>query len=291
MAGWFSSVNLDEIGAQFSGITQSIGESAAKMGEDLQQKVNTLAVFDLEDISKAIEKAEDDITSKETKIQQEDAGLIQTEVKILPWETRIEKLAILSPGLMEKILSLSLEQSNFTTPPSGPGTKPTETTEEALQGKGGDESERNRAAAFELDRHIKIAVKMLSLDPNLAKIHARLISHMSEETFWYNYFSRIASLRAAVDFEPLCEDLSKEASGTATSEEYYKVSHGDVQSMTSHSEPPNETGHNSDDNDDSNDEGDDDYSDLGDLNDLDGASDSSIDAALEAEIAAELGEG
>lgn len=26
---------------------------------------------------------------------------------------------------MEKILSLSLEQSNFTTPPSGPGTKPT----------------------------------------------------------------------------------------------------------------------------------------------------------------------
>lgn len=35
---------------------------------------------------------------------------------------------------------------------------------------------------------------------------------------------------------------------------------------------------------------DDDYSDLGDLDDLDGDSDSSIDAALEAEIAAELGE-
>ena len=36
---------------------------------------------------------------------------------------------------------------------------------------------------------------------------------------------------------------------------------------------------------------DDDFSDLGDLDDLDGASDTSIDATLEAEIAAELGEG
>lgn len=84
-----------------------------------------------------------------------------------------------------------------------------EITEEALQGKGEAESERNTADAFQLDRHTKIAVKMLSLDPNLAKIHARLISHMSEETFWYNYFSRIASLREEVNLEPLCEDFSK----------------------------------------------------------------------------------
>lgn len=36
---------------------------------------------------------------------------------------------------------------------------------------------------------------------------------------------------------------------------------------------------------------DDDYSDLGDLDDLDGDSDSNIDDTLEAEIAAELGDG
>lgn len=84
-----------------------------------------------------------------------------------------------------------------------------EITEEALQGKGDADCERNTAATFQLDRHTNIAMKMLSLDPNLAKIHARLISHMSEETFWYNYFSRIATLRADVDLEPLCEDLSK----------------------------------------------------------------------------------
>lgn len=72
-----------------------------------------------------------------------------------------------------------------------------------------DDHERNTAAAFQLDRHINVAVKMLSLDPNLAKIHARLISHMPERTFWYHYFSRVAALRAEVDLEPLCEDLSK----------------------------------------------------------------------------------
>ena len=68
---------------------------------------------------------------------------------------------------------------------------------------------RNTAATFQVDRHINVAVKMLSLDPNLAKIHARLISHVPERTFWYHYFSRVATLRAELDFEPLCEDLSK----------------------------------------------------------------------------------
>lgn len=82
-------------------------------------------------------------------------------------------------------------------------------TEDSLQGKRDAESERNTAVTFQLDRHTNIAVKMLSLDPNLAKIHARLISHMSEKTFWYNYFSRIAVLRADANLEPLCEDLSK----------------------------------------------------------------------------------
>lgn len=33
---------------QVTGLTQSFGESATKMGEDIQQKVNSLAAFDLE---------------------------------------------------------------------------------------------------------------------------------------------------------------------------------------------------------------------------------------------------
>ncbi|CAM9508831.1 unnamed protein product [Ectocarpus fasciculatus] len=208
-------------------------------------------------------------------------------------------MAILSHGLMEKVLSLSLEESNFTTPPFESGTKPEEIVEDStLQGKGGaDDDDRNDAAAFQLDRHTSVAIRMLSLDPNLAKIHARLISRMPERTFWYHYFARVAALRAEVNLEPLCEDLGKEHPETTTSEEYDKISHGDAQSTTSPSELANETDHKrvgdkDKTNDHDNDDDDDEYSDLGDLDDLDdGASDTSIDAALEAEIAAELGEG
>lgn len=63
------------------------------------------------------------------------------------------------------------------------------------------------AATFPLERHINIATRMLALDPNLAKIHARLIAKMPEETFWYHYFSRIETLREDVGLEQLCEDL------------------------------------------------------------------------------------
>ena len=62
-------------------------------------------------------------------------------------------------------------------------------------------------AGFQLERHINVAVKMLSLDPNLAKIHARLIARIPEKTFWHHYFSRVAALRTEVGLEPLCEDL------------------------------------------------------------------------------------
>lgn len=79
----------------------------------------------------------------------------------------------------------------------------------AVDDDAADDNERNAAATFQLDRHINVAVKMLSLDPNLAKTHARLISHMPEKTFWHHYFSRVAALRAEVDLEPLCEDPSK----------------------------------------------------------------------------------
>lgn len=61
-------------------------------------------------------------------------------------------------------------------------------------------------AAFALERHTNIAIKMLGLDPNLGKVHARLIAKMPEETFWFHYFSRIETLREEVGLEPLCED-------------------------------------------------------------------------------------
>lgn len=98
-----------------------------------------------------------------------------------------------------------------------------ETTEHALQGKvHGDDGRYTGdslpAAEFQLERHINVAIKMLALDPNLAKIHSRLISHMPEQTFWFHYFSRVAALRTETGLEPLCEDLRKvRAPGTPQS--------------------------------------------------------------------------
>lgn len=71
--------------------------------------------------------------------------------------------------------------------------------------------------AFALERHINIAIKMLELDPNLGKVHARLIAKMPEEMFWFHYFSRIETLREEVGLEPLCEDFAQVRASQVTS--------------------------------------------------------------------------
>lgn len=84
-----------------------------------------------------------------------------------------------------------------------------------------------------------------------------LLKDVTATIFSFSWASALVGLQKLADFHVLC----RRSAGT-------------------------EEGKGDDDDDD-----DDDYSDLGDLDDLDGDSDSSIDAALEAEIAAELGEG
>lgn len=72
--------------------------------------------------------------------------------------------------------------------------------------------------AFQLEGYVNVAVRMLSLDPNLAKMHSRLIASIPENTFWRNYFLRIGALRADVGLEPLCEDPSVSARQPRTSQ-------------------------------------------------------------------------
>ena len=76
-----------------------------------------------------------------------------------------------------------------------------------MHDKAGGDVRYSSGTGFQLERHINVAVKMLSLDPKLAKIHARLISRIPEKTFWLHYFARVAALRTEVGLEPLCEDL------------------------------------------------------------------------------------
>lgn len=50
---------------------------------------------------------------------------------------------------------------------------------------------------FDLSRFVSMSVRLLQLDGNLARMHAKISPRMDEVEFWRNYFMRIAYLRAA----------------------------------------------------------------------------------------------
>jgi hypothetical protein len=102
----------------------------------------------------------------------------------LPWEsecdsdthTHDESKSIITQALMEDILQLALCEKNFTDPP------PAQIVE---------------CCNFDLQLYIAQAMRLLSLDQNLAHIHAKISPKMNEEIFWKHYFVRIYYLRCA----------------------------------------------------------------------------------------------
>lgn len=75
---------------------------------------------------------------------------------------------------MTDILQLALAEKNFTVSP------PAKIVE---------------CCHFDLQSYISQAMRLLSLDQNLAHIHAKISPKMNEETFWEYYFARIYYLR------------------------------------------------------------------------------------------------
>jgi hypothetical protein len=107
------------------------------------------------------------------------------------------------------------------------------------------------------------------------QMHANLISSMPEVMFWMNYFYRVEMLRRQLDFEPLagrvlcCCEQQETTESPATSGGFVKVG------RTAEEEKKKEE---------------DDFDDLDDLGDLDGVDGDLLDAELEAQIAAEIGD-
>jgi hypothetical protein len=99
---------------------------------------------------------------------------------LLPWETADETKSILSDPLMEKVMSLSVVEGNFTTPCS---------------------QEEFSLVSFEMNKSVPIILKLLEIDKNLARMHAKLSPKMDEEVFWRNYFLRVKYLRAAIGID------------------------------------------------------------------------------------------
>lgn len=133
-------------------------------------------VDDLTDsmVSQANE-AQQQIITEQKKMEMEEAAkqrMFQDRHQ-LPWETDIESRQILCKDLMEKILALSLREKNFVVPAANAPE-----------------------VEFYFQEFVPVAMQLLQLDANLARVHAKLSPKMNEEDFWFNFFCRVAYLRA-----------------------------------------------------------------------------------------------
>ncbi|KAJ1445178.1 hypothetical protein M885DRAFT_550747 [Pelagophyceae sp. CCMP2097] len=120
------------------------------------------------------------------------AGAYAAQFDALPWETRDEARSILSRELMGLVLALSLDEATFTATP-------------------GDGAYR-----FPLARREGVVLRLLGLDANLARMHARLAPRVREADFWTSYFWRCAEIRAAAGVDaPLGDPAARDGEPTA----------------------------------------------------------------------------
>lgn len=97
--------------------------------------------------------AQAQMADEQTKIREEVAKdkMTRDGEASLPWETDDDSLAILTQDVMEKVLSLSLTEQNFTVSPP-----------------------KVEVFSFLFSNHIPTAMRLLSLDANLARMHAKV---------------------------------------------------------------------------------------------------------------------
>lgn len=141
-----------------------LANQAMKLVDDLADSV----------VSQATE-AQQQIIHEQQKMQMEEAQkqrLFQSHHS-LPWETDIESRQILCKDLMEKVLGVSLNEKNFSS--------------RAANAEDVD---------FDFQEFVPVAMQLLQLDANLARIHGKLSPKMNEEEFWFNYYCRVVYLRA-----------------------------------------------------------------------------------------------
>lgn len=160
--GWWSSLS-------------SLASSAQHYAEDLEKSLLEQAKAAQSQMDAEAEKIR-----KEQPTATRDTPHLGAGLLLLPWETADEQLSILSDPLMEKIFALSIAEGNFvTTPPQ----------------------EEFAAIHFDMTKSVPVILKILEIDKNLARMHAKLSPKMDEEVFWKNYFLRVKYLRAAIGID------------------------------------------------------------------------------------------
>ena len=146
------------------------------MGERAMKHIDAVA----DQLAAQAAEAQATLQAEQSRIKQENEAKKQifTAEKPLPWEAEVEELTIFENDTMEKVLQLSLREENFTVPPR-----------------------ELELVEFEFSEFIPVALRLLQLDANLARMHARLSSKMDEETFWQFYHYRIAYIRASIGID------------------------------------------------------------------------------------------
>ena len=154
----------------------------SNLSNNLVKRLDTLA----DSLVTQATAAQAEIAAEQSKLKEEEEArreLLATE-KPLPWETDEEERTIFEHDTMERILQLSLREENFTVPPRHLEHVP-----------------------FVFSEFVPVVLRLLQLDANLARMHARLASKMNEETFWHFYFYRIMYLRASIGIDgPAAKD-------------------------------------------------------------------------------------
>jgi hypothetical protein len=131
----------------------------------------------------SVENANAELEEERNKLREEEAqkgNQPRLYGVTLPWETDDESLTILSHDAMERILQLSMAEGNFSERPKLMDEVPVE---------------------FKFSSFVPIAMKLLELDANLGRMHARLMPRMEEEEFWANYHYRTRYLRASIGLD------------------------------------------------------------------------------------------
>ena len=141
----------------------NIADKARKIADGLTESIVAQATA-----------AQNEIVEEQRKLREESHKETQN-LNEMPWETDYEKTSILSEELKSRIFDLSKNENNFICAPP-----------ELIE------------IQFRLEDKVSVIMKLLELDSNLAKTHAKLSPKMEEEVFWKNYFTRVQYLRGVI---------------------------------------------------------------------------------------------
>ena len=139
MAQWFSKANLGNLVNR----AKEVVEKTKEITKEAAKKVEA-----------EIQKGQQQYLAEQQRVKRESEyikSVKKGEGVVLPWETDDEELAILSQDVMERVLSLSLTEQNFTEVPPKLDLIP-----------------------FVFTDNVATAMRLLALDANLARMHAKV---------------------------------------------------------------------------------------------------------------------